>query len=84
MEEYVLEEEAMEEDSPPHRGQGDDDEDENFLHYVWTRRADAEEVVLPKKSTTELLAPRIPENVPLLMDIMSNLVNLNLKDFNTW
>ena len=77
MEEDALEEEAMEEASPPCRGQGDDEEDEKFPHYVQPGRADAEEVVLPKKSTTVLLAPRIPENVSLLMDIMPKLAKFN-------
>ena len=53
----LLEEESMEEASPAHRGQGDDKEDEKFPHYVHPRRDDAEEVVLPKKATTVLLAP---------------------------
>ena len=79
----LLEEEAMEEASPPPRGQGDGGEDEKFPHYVHPRRVDVEEVVLPKKATTVLLAPWIPENVSLLMDILPKLIKLSFKDFDT-
>ena len=73
----------MEEDSPPRKGPGDENNDEKFPHYICPRRADAKKVELPKKANTILVAPRIPQNVLLLMNIMSNIVKLTIEDFDT-
>ena len=40
-------------------------------------------MTLPKKEVTTLVVPQIPDNVPLLMDIMPKLAKLKFEDFNT-
>ena len=54
-----------------------------FLHHVRTRRAEVEPVTLPMKAHAFLVAPRIPKNVPLLMDINQKLTKLGFKDYET-
>ena len=83
MEEDAQEEEFMEDNSPPQRGPNGQEDDETFPHYSRPRRADVEEVKLPKKANTILIAPRIPENVPLLVDIMSKSVKLKFEDLKS-
>ena len=73
----------MEEDSPLRRGSDAQEEDENFPYYVRPRRADAPKVDLPRKVNTTLVAPQIPNNVPLLMEIMPKLDKLKFEDFDT-
>ena len=57
--------------------------DENFPYYVHPRRADAQVVKLPKRAPTTLLAPRIPNGVPLVLDIMPKLAKLKFEYFDT-
>ena len=65
------------EDSPPHRDLQVEERDEEFLHYVQLRRAQAELVEFPLKSNTFLVAPQIPDHVSLLLDIIPKLTKLN-------
>ena len=60
-----------------------EEEDENFSYYVLLMRADALKVDLPKKANTILVVLRIPDNVPLLMDIMPKLATLKFEEFDT-
>ena len=70
MEEELLEEELMEEDFPPRKDLNAEEEEENFSHHVQPSRGDVELVTLPMEALTFLVAPRIPDHIPLLMDIM--------------
>ena len=83
MEEDVLEEGLIEEDSPPHRDLQAEEEEERFPHYVWPRRAEAEPMTLPAKAHTYLVASQTLKCVPLSMDIMPKLSKLGFKDYDT-
>ena len=73
----------MDEDSPPRRYVSAESEEECFLHYVYPRRDDAEEMMLPKKASIILISPQILNDVPLLGNLMPNIASLTFEDFNT-
>ena len=83
MEEGLEEEALMDKDSPPHRDTKFGREEEDFPHYVQPRRADAKEVTLPKKESTFLVSPQIPNDVPLLMNLMPNIYRLEFEYVDT-
>ena len=82
MEEDSLEEELMEEDSPPRRDLNTEEEEEIFPHYARPRRAESELVTLPMKARTILVAPWIPDHVPLFMDIIIKIIQLGSEDYD--
>ena len=83
MEEDLKEEALMDEDSPPRRAADAGMEEEDFPHYVQPRRADVEEVTLPKKASTFLVSPWIPNYVPLLMNLMPKISRLAFEYIDT-
>ena len=83
MEEDTLEEEIMDKESSPRRGLDDVDEDKKFMHYFRLRVPEVNPVALLMKSNTFLVAPPIPEHMPLQMDIIPNVAKLKFEDFDT-
>ena len=78
-----MEEDAMDDDSPPCKGPDAQEDDEKIPHCVPPRRADAEEVVLLNKANKNLAAPWVPQNVPMPKSLMLKLVKLSFEDFDT-